>query len=124
MGRIKRADEFNGNIGSIHSKVDYLKKKMEEAPYHQAKQSKSTDHGFGWIYQAGYLKGLRNEKNREEVFDKIMNSKHFSEVEKDYILFNINRLKEIAEWPAWKFHQEVGVFALESAGVEVEEDES
>ena len=49
---------------------------------------------------------MKNE-NKETGFDEIMNTTHYSREEKDFILFNMNRLKEIADWNCVQFFTEV-----------------
>jgi hypothetical protein len=112
--KFKRVSEER--IKDIGDRAEYLKGKMKDSPYHQAKEAGKdiTRAGYEWIYVTQYLKQL----NKEETFGKIMESKLFLQIEKDFILFNLHRLDKIALWPYWKFNSEVGQFAMEAAGVE------
>lgn len=53
-----------------------------------------------------YLKKLGSV----DTFSEVINSPFFSADEKEFILFNVNNLKEISEWPAWKFQLKVSRF--------------
>lgn len=120
MSKIKRVSKKQ--LKDTASRVEHLKAKMDDSPYHQIKASgKSvTRMGYEWIYVVQYLKKL----NKDDGFDKIMESDLLLQIEKDFILFNLHRLKEIASWPHWKFNNSVGQFAIEAAGYEFEDEES
>lgn len=114
---VKRATNKHEDV---ISKVERLKSKMMKDPYHQYKGSNSQKllrAGYQWIAIVNDLENI----NKEEIFSKIMESDLFAKVEKDFILFNMHRLKEISKWPYWKFNLEVGQFLLESSGVEFDE---
>lgn len=85
---------------------------IAESPYHQLKNDADRiGNGYRWVFKIAFLRSV----NQETRFDEIMNSKYFSEVEKNFLLFNINRLKEIAEWSGEQFNMEVRNFQKEDS---------
>jgi hypothetical protein len=102
-------------------RVSYLKDKMKKSPYHQIKDSKLSEakSGYQWIYVCNYLKELKEA----DGFDQLMNSKYFTQPEKDYILFNITKIDEIVENGVGAFQANVAAFIMEAAGVEFDEEE-
>jgi hypothetical protein len=54
-----------------------------------------------------YLGSLLKHVNKMDYIDKMRESKEFSQDEKDYVLFNINRLDEISRMYVADFKKEV-----------------
>jgi len=122
VSRVKRKKVSQKDMADINDKVDYLKKKMKQAPFSETKEAvkEVARSGCQYIKVAKFLKTI----TKDETFDAIMSSKLFSQIEKDFILFNINNLETISRWPYWRFNLEVGTFALEVAGVEFEDEDN
>lgn len=92
---------------SVEDKADRLLKIVANSPYHLMKNDGDRiGHGYRWVFKIAFLRNV----SQENGFNEIMYSKYFSEIEKDFLLFNINRLKEISEWSCERFNNELKEF--------------
>lgn len=99
MKRFRRAN-IGGHVENPFEKADRIREALENSPFHQKNEYGESGigqlaamKGYRWMLCTSLLKRIDNEN----AFDEIVNSKYFTDEEKNYILFNLHRLKELSE---------------------------
>lgn len=86
-------------------KVVRLLEKIKNDPFHQQGPTVNKLH-FRWVYIHHYLRNMDKEDN----FNILMQSRHLTQIEKDFLLFNMHRLNELKHYACDQFKKEVEKF--------------
>jgi len=108
-------DEPEGKETDIYDRVDKLKDAYKSSAFYEnfnSNNDSNKDFSYAWINKVASIKLL--EKDPGKALDLISNSPIFTELEKEYLLYNIDRLEEISNMTARQFSKAaVEYFELE-----------